>query len=82
MNILHENPHYYFHGIVEVVREEDGFAPYRMTRAQIAYADQEERFRPRVRSCAGVRICMRTDSLYLDVTIEVAPSNALRKEKG
>lgn len=64
----------YFHGVLRVMREEQGVRLARVTPAQLACAEQMPAWGIRARCCAGATLELRTDSPYLDIRFAILSS--------
>jgi lysophospholipase L1-like esterase len=64
-NLLDSDIRPFLHGVLRLEQLPDGALLHRMTASQVVHADRTERFRTRVRSAAGVRLSLATDSRTL-----------------
>jgi lysophospholipase L1-like esterase len=64
----------YFHGVLRVIRDEQGVRFARLTPTQLACAEQMPAWGIRARCCAGATLELRTDSPYLDIRFAILSS--------
>ncbi|MBD3241862.1 MAG: hypothetical protein GF331_14835, partial [Chitinivibrionales bacterium] len=81
MNLIDKDIVPFLHGAIETERLETGMLPLRMTAAQLARADREERFVARARSAAGMQIAFITDSPSVHLRMHIPAVNSIRHSR-